>query len=134
MSPAFFKKYCITILLACFYLFAYSQQPDSAKQIQNADTTNSPFVNKLQKMGHQETINSIEKYRLGRIAIKQKFLIEEIKNTAQKARIYLKKGLDTLSVLRELKNSDESLNLVKEGVFVNKGTIQTQRNLAVSSA
>jgi hypothetical protein len=33
-----------------------------------------------------------------------------------------------------LKNSNESLNLVKEGVFVNRGSIQTQRNLAVSAA
>jgi hypothetical protein len=77
MPLAPLKKYCISILLACFYLFAYSQKPDSTKQTQKTDTSNPSFVNKLQKMGQQETINSIEKYRLGRIAIKQKYLIEE---------------------------------------------------------
>jgi hypothetical protein len=66
MSLLSFKKLCITLLLASFHLLAQAQQSDSAVQKQNADSGRSTFVTRLQKMGHQETINSIEKYRSGR--------------------------------------------------------------------
>jgi len=135
MTRRSLKELSFIVLFACFQTLAHAQvQVDTTVMIPNSDTAKSSFVTRMQKLGREETINSIEKYRLGRIAIKQKFLLEEIKSTVQKAKIYLRKGIDSASILGALKSSNEALALVKEGVFVNTGTIQTQRNLAVSAA
>lgn len=88
----------------------------------------------IRKLASEEALRSEEKYKLGRISIHQQELLAEIKATLQSAKRYLKTGLDTNLVKKELQQTREHLAVSKEGVFFNTGSIQTQRNLAASSA
>ncbi|MBZ5855626.1 mechanosensitive ion channel family protein [Flavihumibacter profundi] len=135
MSNPCWRKYFVLLLFTCLSRWTIAQQPDSASQVHPVDTPNkSGFVTRIQKIGTDETIRSIKKYKAGRIGIKQQFLLEEIRNETQRAKIYLKKGIDTLGISNDLVQTTASVNIVNDGVFVNTGTSQTQRNLAVSSA
>jgi hypothetical protein len=69
---------------------------DTAVSTKLSSSQNQNFVQKLQKLGTAKTGRSIEKYKDGQIAIKQKSLIEEIKNITEHANLIMKKGLDTL--------------------------------------
>lgn len=98
------------------------------------DTDSSEFIRRLKKIGDQETYNSIQKYRAGQIAIRQQVLLEGIRSVTERAKIYLKNGLDTTGILQTLNSTNHSLELVKDGVFVNAGSSHSQRDLAVSAA
>ena len=67
------------------------------------------------------------------IATKQDELIEDIIETTQDARSYLKIGLDTVSIDAELDQVSKLYVIIGDGVFTNKGTAQTNRNVATSS-
>ncbi|ULQ54596.1 mechanosensitive ion channel family protein [Flavihumibacter fluvii] len=120
------RKLLLLVLLSGFFGWVNAQQPDTAVE--------SSFIEKWKKIGAQETYHSEEKYKAGRIAIRQQFLIDEIRATSQRAKIYLRKGIDTLAVNGILDNAEASVGIVNDGVFENTGTYQTQRNLTVSAA
>jgi potassium efflux system protein len=113
---------------------AMAQKPDSAVQPKSIDSQVSGYVKKLQKFGKEETARSIEKYELGRLAIHQTVMLDRIKKTNLRLKGFLKSGIDTLGVAAELNSTASKLAIVEEGIFVNKSAIQSQRNLAVSSA
>ncbi|KIC94203.1 hypothetical protein OI18_13445 [Flavihumibacter solisilvae] len=91
-------------------------------------------MEKILEAGRQETINSIEKYSRGRIAIRQDILLQEIRQTSGRARIFLHKGMDTSGYARELKETHDQLTIVQDGITANNGSGHTTRNLAVSWA
>jgi potassium efflux system protein len=109
----------------------YGPQPDTPTitAAQKLD-----FVHIMQKRGHDETIRSIEKYQNGRVDVHQTQALEFLKALNRQAKIVLKEGIDTVGINNLLKQTEASVTIVSDGVFVNKGTSQTQRNLSVSSA
>jgi hypothetical protein len=125
-------------------MHAFSQHSDTTKKGNHTDTirvdtirpdTARPnFILGLQKKGQEITKRNIEKYKASKLSIKQEYLIEEIQSTTQRAKIFLKKRIDSASVSKELEDAKASFNIANEGVFLNTGTIQTQGNLAASTA
>jgi potassium efflux system protein len=131
---AAWKKCRIVFLLTAFHLGGIAQQTsDTGKHEPPTDFQKNSFVKLLQKRGTEETVRSIEKYNAGQIVKRQKYLIEEIRTTTQRANSYMKKGLDTPGIVQALEKTNASLKIVSDGIFINKGTVQTRRNLAVSS-
>ena len=88
----------------------------------------------IRKFGAEEAVRSIETYEKGRLSIHQRNVIDQIDKTNQQLKIYLKKEIDSTGITGLLDDTRSSLNIVRDGVFVNKGTTQTQRNLSVSFA
>ena len=131
-----FQRQSIFFIFISIFLSgaALAQQPDSAAQPKSIDSQVSGYVKKLQKFGKEETVRSIEKYELGRLAIHQTVMLDRIKKTNLRLKGFLKSGIDTLGVAAELSSTASNLAIVEEGVFVNKSAIQSQRNLAVSYA
>ena len=113
---------------------ASAQQADSASQVKPVDSLKADFVSRYKKFGTEEAIRSIETYEKGRLSIHQRKVVDLIDKTSQQVKIYLKNGIDSAGVTKDLERTRHSLNIVKDGVFVNKGSVQTQRNLTVSSA
>lgn len=133
MRQAFtlYRLCTVLILLACLLPCAQGQQkhpalPDSPQW--------SDRYQLIRKLAGDEAIRSEEKYKLGRIYIRQQELLTAIKNKLQQAKRYLKTGLDTNLVKKELEKTKGHLQVCREGVFIREGSIQTQRNLSVSSA
>jgi potassium efflux system protein len=122
---------CLFITNAVSAQQAYGPQPDSPAitKAQKLD-----FVHMMQKRGHDETIRSIEKYNNGKIDIHQRQAMEFLQALNRQAKIVLKEGIDTTGIKALLDQTTASIAVVSDGVFVNRGTSQTQRNLSVSAA
>ncbi len=119
-------KYLL-ILLSFFVCFSLSAQNSNEKN--KADS----IINNTQKEQSPAQKNSIEVYNQGKILIQQRQVLENARQLNQQIKSFLKSGADTASVARQLKLTKQAIEIVKDGIFVNKGTTQTQRNVAVSS-
>jgi potassium efflux system protein len=122
------------ILLMLHFFCAVAQKKDSLPDSKKIDSARISFVERIQKAGAAEAVRSIEKWKEGRIAIKQQALMDELSKVNQRIKLHLKRPVDTIAVNRELAKTRAAIEIVDDGVFVNKGSAQTQRNLAVSSA
>ncbi|ULQ55959.1 mechanosensitive ion channel [Flavihumibacter rivuli] len=133
MHHHFLAKTFLLLLLLCGSYKALSQQDSSATPLPK-DKVKTNFVGKVQELAEQEKARSVERYNAGRVAIRQQQVMNEIKRTEQQVQAYLKKGIDTARVKQEMDFVRNALAVVRDGIFVNKGSAQTQRNLAVSSS
>jgi potassium-dependent mechanosensitive channel len=114
-------------------LSSSAQQQDTIRPVAHTDSTKPGFVERMKKFGGEEIVRSIATFKAARNVIKQDQLLESIVKTSLQAKNYLKAGIDSFAIntaLNELKNDYE---IISDGVFVNKGTGQTNRNLAISS-
>ncbi|WP_316791022.1 mechanosensitive ion channel domain-containing protein [Pedobacter frigoris] len=109
---------------------AFAQQ-DSTTQ---TNTTESPFVKKVKKIGADGEVESRKKFKEEQDARKQIAALESIRKLNHQAKLLLKKAVDTNSLNQFLQQTKKLLELIKEGIWINQGSNQTQRNLAVSSA
>jgi small-conductance mechanosensitive channel len=131
-SPHLIRNLLLSISLI-FHLAVHSQNTDSFAVDSDSNHSKSAFVKKLQKAGRDEAIRSIEKFKTGRIKIEREKALEALKQTTHDLKIFLEKGFDSVYVSKELELSKTNLEIVKDGIFTNAGTLQTQRNLTVSS-
>lgn len=111
-----------------FSLFAQAQ-PDSL-QIVPRDTIG--FVEKLRDLGIKEAKKSIIKYNLEKESIKQQDLIEKISIATKKANAFMKEGIDTLTIKKELTKLKTYIDIAGDGVFVNEGRSHSFRNLTTA--
>ena len=123
------------LLLHLFLLVTISLAAQSSSEIKktNGKDTAPDFVHMMQKRGHDEAITSIETYNRGKISVHQRVILEQSKRLNQQIKLYLKSGEDTTAFNQLLERTKAAINIVKDGVFINKGSNQTQRNLIVSS-
>jgi len=91
-------------------------------------------VNALRKIGIKASVESVKKMTEERITGRQRITLEHMRAVNQQAKIFLKRGIDTISFNKFLANAKHSLETVKDGILINKGSSQTQRNLDVSAA
>ncbi|MFT3827857.1 MAG: mechanosensitive ion channel [Chitinophagaceae bacterium] len=128
-------------MLLCLCCSFAAQAQDSATIINRSDsllsrkdsTSHKDLVTILKELGHKETVNSIQKYQTGRIELRQKQIVEEVRRVIERAKLRLKNGIDTVEINNDLLFIRNTFDVAKDGVLVNKGTRQTQRNLSVSN-
>ncbi|WP_169749144.1 mechanosensitive ion channel domain-containing protein [Flavihumibacter petaseus] len=89
---------------------------------------------RMQSLISREHQKSIDKYREGRIALRQRQIIQASVKTAQDAKAAMHSGIDTAAITRELHRGRENLEVIKDGIFIHEGIPQTSRNLAVSNS
>jgi len=90
------------------------------------------FVQKMQRFAeaiHQESVADRESDKAG---MKQDEIFENLKKTMQQAKAYLKNGIDTTGIHTDLANIENWHAVAGDGIFVNKGSAQTYRNLTTS--
>jgi potassium efflux system protein len=129
------KKKCV--LLLCFLwmslcVFAQDKKADTATQ-KPVDSIASAFLLKVKKKGEENTKKSINRFNRVRIAIKQETLIENIRKNTFKAQEFIKAGIDTVGINNELEYVKALIIIVGDGIFTNKGTRQTFRNLTTTT-
>ncbi len=127
------------LAVCCIPGMAMAQQRADSTTLP-ADTTTAPappagdLASRIQQAVKGGAARNLQEFREGRLRMRQDVLIEQMKRTLEQAKIYLKKSADTTQVAADIENTRASLAIVKDGVFTNKGSNQTQRNLAVSAA
>lgn len=91
------------------------------------------FMQRFRKLSAHEASQSITRYRTEQLAARQRLLVNEVTRVARRIQIYLSGGPDSGALRRDLAFVQRSFTTAKDGVLVNQGSVQTQRNLAVSS-
>lgn len=94
----------------------------------------SPLAQKLKKIAKKDAAESKQKFKEEKNASKQRAVLQAVRNLNQQAKLLLKKAIDTNGLNELLRDTKNSLEIVKDGIWINPGTSQTQRNLSVSSS
>ncbi|MFA6248948.1 MAG: mechanosensitive ion channel domain-containing protein [Mucilaginibacter sp.] len=125
--------YCLLISFACTLigLPSYAQKKDAV--IKDTAAARIDFVTKMQLFAKAEAKKSADEFNADKAVIAQNKILEEIKKTIQKAKIYLKTGVDTVGIKAQLALIIKDYEVAGDGVFTNKGTAQTFRNLTATS-
>ncbi len=118
-------------LLSCISL--YARGADSAGRKTAKDTGIKSFVAKMQAFAKTSAGKSADEFAADKAAIAQNSIFEQIKKTTQKAKIYLKTGVDTVGTKEQFVMIEKDFAIAGDGVFTNKGTAQTFRNLTATS-
>jgi small-conductance mechanosensitive channel len=135
------KRAIIFLFLVLSTLVAAAQHPDTnalmksdtGALLKKPDTLKSALTRSIKQIATTRSKQSLLRFKEDIIATKQDGLIEDIRETAQDARNYLKIGIDTTSIIAALNNVSNLYVIIGDGIFTNKGTAQTNRNLATSS-
>lgn len=96
------------------------------------DTVKRDFVSTMKRFSEQSAIKSSRELDADRLILRQNEVIENVKKATHKAKSYLKRGIDTLSIKQELHQVTTWHKLAGDGIFTNPGTAQTHRNLTTS--
>lgn len=123
-------RHCTLLVLCLLSLgnIALAQLPS-----EDSIPSKNPFVVKMQQRGADEAVRSRQLFEREQISRKQRRLLDELTRESQQLKFLLRKEVDTTAIKKELEQTRDLLEIVKDGVFVNKGTSQTHRNLTVSS-
>jgi len=129
----FLKFLIVSLILLANSAFLLAQNPNHKDDFKVADSFKKDFVNKMKKLGADEAKRSVLKFNQAKDVLKQERLVEELRQTMLKAKISLKHGIDTNAIYNELTDVINWHKTAGDGIFVNKGTTQTYRNLTTAS-
>ena len=111
----------------------FGQTKDSLPSDSSKLKTKLSFVARMQQFAEKSAKSSIDDFEGDKAAIAQNRILEEIKKKIQKAKSFLKNGVDTLGTKAKLISLNEDFTIAKDGVLTNKGSSQTFRNLTTTS-
>ena len=128
------------IYLFCFCtclinnLYGQNAKDTNVTPVVPASDSVSPFVRKVLDAGEKDKRKSEATYNAGRVGQRQKAVWGALISAAQDVKLYLVNGINLKSVAEEINFVKASFPVVQDGIFIKKGTSQTDRNLSVSSA
>lgn len=106
-----------------------NKKPDSAVAPNLSDTSISRRIQQSADILNEKLR---EKYRSQLALSRQERVFASLRAEFQRTKDYLKSGIDTAMIARELHLAEERIEIAGEGIFTNVGTVQTSRNLATS--
>ena len=115
-------------VLACFLIMLFSKVLLGNSQ----DSVQVGFVAKMEQFFKESAKRSIQDLEMDRATIRQNRVLEDIKLLASQSRSFLRKDFDSMRVDRGLKELTVLHDMAKDGVFENKGSAQSSRNLTVT--
>jgi len=121
------------ILASSFCNFGFAQQGTAPRDTIITDTVRKEILIPLRQRVADEIRKNIEQLSSDKIAKRQNEILNNILKVSQKANDYLKKGIDTAGIASQLNYVLRLYDVAGDGIFTNKGTTQTERNLATSS-
>jgi potassium-dependent mechanosensitive channel len=133
MTTGKLLRISLFILASLFYHLGSAQQSPATKDTIITDTVTKEFLNPLRQRIADEIRKNIKQLNADRIAAKQNQILNNILKVSQKANDYLGKGIDTAGIASRLNYVLRLYDVAGDGIFTNKGTTQTERNLATSS-
>ena len=131
----------LLIIASSFWVIASAQQDTLVKQKLPAahdtiitDTVTKEVLIPLRQRVADEIKKNIEQLNRDKIAARQNKVLDDILEVSQKANDYLESGIDTAGIASQLDYILRLYDVGGDGVFRNKGTTQTERNLATTSS
>ncbi|MBA4259974.1 MAG: hypothetical protein C0446_12480 [Chitinophaga sp.] len=100
---------------------------------QDIDSSRIQFIQKIKQAEKIELENSLSELDQHRAEIKRAKVLEDLLKIGQRAKSFLKKGIDSAGIKKQIAQIDKWNKIVNKGVDMYIGPTQTQRNLSVSS-
>ena len=110
------------------------QAPPPAQDTIITDTVTKEVLIPLRQRVADEIKKNIDQLNRDKIAARQNKVLDDILEVSQKANDYLESGIDTAGIASQLDYILRLYDVAGDGVFTNKGTTQTERNLATTSS
>ncbi|HWW38203.1 mechanosensitive ion channel domain-containing protein [Pedobacter sp.] len=131
----FKKVFSFLLFSVCLFCSTnlHAQKTDTTRKPIAKDSLKLDFVEKMQAFAKRSSKKSAEDFDADKASINQIKTFDELKRTMQKAKIYLKSKLDTPGTKLVLQEIEKDFAIAGDGVFTNKGTAQTFRNLTATS-
>jgi potassium-dependent mechanosensitive channel len=126
------KPLYILIFFIAWSLQLKAQDPKPI-EIRGTDSIKKSLIEKLNLAGAEEAKRSAVKFKESKDAIQQERLLEEIKAITLKSKAFMKQVLDTAVLNAEVKKIKNWYQIAGDGIFTNKGTSNTFRNLSTTS-
>jgi potassium efflux system protein len=125
-----FKQLCLlwSVILWSTAIGAFGQTADTIPK-----AARSGLMDRIREFAKTEAQESMDDVEEDRAVITQYRVLEQIKGNMQKAKLYLRNGIDTSAIKQELKAVQKDIIIAGDGVFTNTGTAQTFRNLSATS-
>ena len=98
------------------------------------DTVTKEVLIPLRQRVADEIKKNIDQLNRDKIAARQNKVLDDILEISQKANDYLESGIDTAGIASQLDYILRLYDVAGDGIFTNKGTTQTERNLATTSS
>ena len=123
----------LLILASSFCIIGSTQQVTPAQDTIITDTVTKEVLLPLRQRVADEIKKNIEQFNADKLIARQNAILDDILNVSQQANDYLEKGIDTAGIASQLDYVLHLYDVAGDGVFTNKGSSQTERNLATSS-
>ena len=120
------------ILASSFCIIGSAQQEAPAHDTIITDTVTREVLIPLRQRVADEIKNNLKQFNADKITARQNEILDNIMKVSQKANDYLEKGIDTAGIASELDYLLRLYDVAGDGIFTNKGSTQTDRNLATS--
>lgn len=120
------------LLSTLFFMICLLGSVDRAAAQQQHFLSDS-VMNLLRQAAGQDYHKSQDKYSAGRMAARQEALINDLKSTLVKAKIFITRGLDTNAINTELDNIQRWYDTGCDGIFQHKGSLHSHRNLTTTN-
>lgn len=132
MRPSFLFYTLIVSVFILFSCCALGQSKDSSKVVSGRDSVAKSFVDRMQDFARRSAANSKAEVESDKAIAVQVRVFEEVRITMQSVKSYMKTGVDTSALEEYLKEIKENFKIAGDGVFMNRGTAQTYRNLTAT--
>src|SRR6187399_1026416 len=130
----------LLFIASSFCIIASGQQDTLVKSKPPAhdtiitDTVTKEVLIPLRQRVADEIKKNIDQLNRDKIAARQNMVLDDILEVSQKANDYLESGIDTAGIASQLDYILRLYDVAGDGIFTNKGTTQTERNLATTSS
>jgi potassium efflux system protein len=123
----------LLVLASSFCIIGSAQQETPAQDTIITDTVTKEVLIPLRQRVADEIKRNIEQFNADKITARQNEVLDNIMKVSQKANDYLEKGIDTAGIASQLDYVLHLYDVAGDGIFTNKGSTQTDRNLATSA-
>jgi potassium efflux system protein len=132
MYQKFLRIVSIVILFSCSPTLGQTRNDSLKTQVTAKDSVAS-FVEKINAFAEKMKLESAGDLESDRTEIAQDRVFDVIRKMLQKSNLYLKVGIDTLGIAKQLSALEKDFLLASDGVLTEKGTAQTSRNLSATA-
>ncbi|MBN9297346.1 MAG: mechanosensitive ion channel [Filimonas sp.] len=131
-----FKPVVLFIMLLLFTGSLLAQQQDTAQVLHTGvakiDSIKDNMVFRLQELGKSLKKKSVDEYTAEKVAMRQDQVFEMSRRIMEKAKNYLKAGIDTAAMRQELIKINHWITIADDGIFINAGAAHSYRNLVTT--
>lgn len=124
----------LLFLSSCFFFITSAQELPASRDTIVTDTVSKEVLMPLRQRVVDEINKNIKQLNAGKVAARQNKVLDDILKVSQKANDFLETGIDTAGIAAQLDYILHLYDVAGDGIFTNKGTTQTERNLSTTTS